>query len=209
MPSQASGEHPHVGCVRSSILSESNANRVELGRILGAHGLRGQVRVKVFGDDAGNLVQCDEIWLASEQDDPNPQLHKARYVGTGRPGEVRLQLDTIGDRDEATALRGKIVLAQAGILQPLAAGEFYWHELIGCEVQTEAGDVVGTVREIWETGAHDVLVVRNEAGRQNLIPTAREITQNIDLENQRIVVAGLPGLIDLGELGEEDQEGGT
>jgi 16S rRNA processing protein RimM len=122
---------------------------------------------------------------------------------------VRLQLDTIGDRDEATALRGKIVLAQAGILQPLAAGEFYWHELIGCEVQTEAGDVVGTVREIWETGAHDVLVVRNEAGRQNLIPTAREITQKIDLENQRIVVAGLPGLIDLGELGEEDQEGGA
>ena len=166
---------------------------------MGAHGLRGQVRVKLFGDDPENLMQCDEVWLADERNDPRAALHKMRFEGTGRVGEVRIQLETVRDRDEAQALRGKLVLATAGILEPLEPGEFYWHQLIGCEVTTEAGDAVGTVREIWETGAHDVLVIRDESGRQNLIPTARELTREIDLQNKRIVIAALPGLIDLGD----------
>ena len=63
-------------------------------------------------------------------------------------------------------------------------------------METEEGALVGTVRELWETGAHDLLVIRAEDGRQVLVPTARELLPVIDLEQKRLVVAGIPGLLE-------------
>jgi 16S rRNA processing protein RimM len=147
-------------------------------------------------------MSCEEIWLGDRRDDPEAKLYQIEFRGTGRANEARLGLAGIVDRDAAQALRGLLVLASESALEPLDDDEFYWHQLVGCQVETETGEHVGTVREIWETGAHDVLVVRNEAGMQNLIPTARELTREIDLPGRRIVVASVPGLIDLGEPAE-------
>ena len=74
--------------------------------------------------------------------------------------------------------------------------DFYWHELIGCTVETEAGDEVGVVRELWDTGRHDVLVVEGGPGGQVLIPTVREIMTRVDRAARRIVVDAIPGLIE-------------
>lgn len=178
--------------------------RVEVGRVVGPHGLRGQLRVRFFGDGPENLMSCSKVWLGDRRDDPNAKSYEVEFVGTGRANEARLGLAGIIDRDASQALRGLLVLASESALEPLDDDEFYWHQLVGCEVETETGERVGTVREIWETGAHDVLVVRDEAGRQNLIPTARELTREIDIPGRRIVVAAVPGLIDLGEASETD-----
>lgn len=172
---------------------------VELGRIVGEHGLKGQVRVRFFGESYEHLKSCTQVWLGERRGDVNAKLHEVQFVGTGRANEARLGLKGIADRDAAQALRGLLVLGSESALEPLDDDEFYWHQLVGCKVETEDGQSVGTVREIWETGAHDLLVVRDESGRQNLIPTARELTQLIDLPGRRIVVAALPGLIDLGD----------
>jgi len=178
--------------------------RVEVGRVVGPHGLRGQLRVHFFGDGPENLMSCSKVWLGDRRDDPNAKSYEVEFVGTGRANEARLGLAGVIDRDASQALRGLLVLAEESALEPLDDDEFYWHQLVGCEVETETGERVGTVREIWETGAHDVLVVRDEAGRQNLIPTARELTREIDIPGRRIVVAAVPGLIDLGEASETD-----
>jgi len=81
-------------------------------------------------------------------------------------------------------------------LLPLDADEFYWHELIGCRVETQEGREVGVVREIWATGAHDVLVVEQGGGGDVLISTAREIVTRIDPAAGLVVVDALPGLLE-------------
>lgn len=177
---------------------------VELGRIVGEHGLKGQVRVRFFGESYEHLLSCTHVWLGERRGDSNARQHEVQFVGMGRAKEARLGLKGIADRDAARALRGLLVLGSEAALERLAEDEFYWHQLVGCEVYTEAGQSVGTVCEIWETGAHDLLVVRDESGHQNLIPTARELTRRIDLAGRRIVVAALPGLIDLGEAPETE-----
>ena len=182
--------------------------KVELGRVVGSHGLRGAVRVRFFGDDPQHLMNAEEVWLGEGREDRHAKSFGVLSGGMGRAREVRLELAGVADRDAADALRGRYVLALARDLEPLQADEFYWHELVGCSVYTEAGIRVGEVCEIWETGAHDVLVVRDAEGRQNLIPTARELTREIDREARRIVVASLPGLIDLGDDPEAHGEGG-
>ena len=81
-------------------------------------------------------------------------------------------------------------------LHDLPDGEFYWYELVGCEVWTESGQRVGEVRELWETGPQDLLVIRGTDGEDRLIPTARDLVPEIDLENRRITVVDLPGLLE-------------
>ncbi len=174
--------------------------RVELGRVVGAHALAGQVRVRFFGDGPENLLGCPFVFLGERRDDPAAARYAVRGGGQGRGGEVRLSLEGVDDRDAAEALRGSLVLVDSHVLEPLDEDEFYWHELIGCTVETEAGERLGSVRELWNTGGHDVLVVIGERG-QVLIPTVREIMKRVDRSQGRIVIDPIPGLLNE----EEDQ----
>jgi len=171
--------------------------KIALGRVVGAHGLRGQLRVRCLGDHPGNLLAAASIELADARgaEDPAPQRREIREAAAGRAGEVRLRLAGVEDRNAALALRGHLLLGNSADLAPLPEGEFYWFQLIGCRVE-RAGRTLGRVREIWETGAHDVLVVSGCDGRERLIPTARELVPEVDLAARRIVVADLPGLGD-------------
>ncbi len=167
-----------------------------LGRILGAHGLRGQVRVKWLGDGPDNLSRMPEVGLARTPDDAAPRRFVLERVGPGRPGEARVTLQGVTDRDAAEALRGLVVLGEASRLEALPPGEHYWFEWIGCRVEGSTGRTIGTVKEIWETGAHDVLVVEAEDGRRVLLPAARELLREIDVPGQRLVIEEIPGLVD-------------
>ena len=169
---------------------------VEFGCIVGAHALRGEVRVRFFGDGPQHLLALRAVWLARQRGDPEARRHEVLRSGTGRGGEVRLGLEGVGDRSAAEALRGLLVLGSAESLEPLGEGELYWHQLIGCRVETQAGEPVGRVREIWQTGGHDVLVVDTDDGRPVLVPTAREIMTRVDLDDRRIVIDAIPGLLE-------------
>lgn len=170
--------------------------RIVLGEIAGAHGLRGEIRVRISGDAPDHLLAVETIWLGRRAGDPEARRHTVIEAGLARTGEVRLRLQGIDHRDKVQALVGLLVTAPPSVLPELPEGEFYWYELIGCRVESDAGESVGTVREIWETGAHDVLLVEDEDGVRRLLPTAAELMKVIDLDARRIVVVDLPGLLE-------------
>ena len=174
------------------------ARRVALGRVVGAHGLRGELRVRLLDERDNNLRAVASVWLAREEGDPKAVEARVRAVGSGRRGEARLALEGIDRREAADALRGRWVLARAEELAPLPPGEYYQYELVGCRVEDGEGRALGTVAGIWETGAPDVLVVVDEAegGRERLIPAAREILREVDVAGRRITIDAPPGLID-------------
>jgi 16S rRNA processing protein RimM len=173
------------------------SDRVVLGRIAGAHALAGEVRVQFFGDGPDNLLRVSEVWLEGDRSGGSPRHFEVLAAAPGgRAGEIRLALAGVADRDAATALRGRSVLGDASRLAPLEAGEFYWYQLVGCRVEGTDGTPLGTVQELWETGAHDVLVVEDPAGRRQLFSTARELMPEVDLASRRIVVEILPGMLD-------------
>lgn len=166
---------------------------------MGSHGTEGAVRVRILGDGPEHLLAAREVALADSArgtEDPAPVRFEVEEGGTGRPGEVRLQLRGIGDIEAARALRGRLVVAPAAALPELPEGEFYWFQLVGCRVARADGEEVGTVRELWDAGAHDVLVVEGDDGRDRLVPTARAVMREVDLAARRIVVEDVPGLLD-------------
>jgi 16S rRNA processing protein RimM len=178
--------------------SSIELERVTLGRVIGAHGLRGELRVRLLDGTDNNLHALSSVWLAREEGDPKPVEARVRAVGSGRRGEARLALEGVDGRDAAEALRGRLVQADVDQLGPLEEGEYYQYELIGCRVEDGSGRVLGVVQEIWDTGAPAVLVVVDQAKREHLIPAAREILREVDVAARRITIDAPPGLLDPG-----------
>lgn len=172
------------------------SQRIVLGEIRGAHGVEGEVRVRSAGDSIDPFFELESVWVGRSATDPEARRYAVLGCANARAGEVRLRLEGVDSRDAVGPLIGCVLAGPASILPPLPPGEFYWYELIGFRVESAAGEDLGSVREIWETGAHDVLVVENEDGLRRLIPTAEELLQEIDSASRRIVVVDLPGLLD-------------
>jgi 16S rRNA processing protein RimM len=173
--------------------------RVVVGRIVGAHGIRGEVRVRVLGDGPEHLLAVSGVSLSSRADAPeaDPAARACDVDGarSGRPGEVRLTLAGVRDRDAAAALRGTWLLVDADDLPELGEDEHYWYELVGFLVVDGTGARVGRVRELWETAAHDLLVVIDDEGRQHLVPAVDAFVKEIDRDGRLIRIEAIPGLL--------------
>ncbi len=186
---------PTAGSTSSTDEGREDTERVALGRIVGAHGLRGQLRVRYFGGDPDHLTQISAVLLAETEDDPEAEPYEITEAAAGRRGQVRMTLAGVESRESAELLRGRLVVVEAAQLSELPEGEYYSYQLVGCRVESEDGRDIGTVREVWSTGAPDVLVVEDEAGVRHLIPAAESLLREIDIDRQRIVIEILPGLL--------------
>ncbi len=187
---------PTAGSTSSTDEEREYTERVALGRIVGAHGLRGQLRVRYFGGDPDHLTQISAVRIAESEDDPEAESYEVTEASAGRSGQVRMTLVGVENRDSAERLRGRLVVVEAAQLKELPAGEYYSYQLVGCRIEGVDGREIGTVREVWSTGAPDVLVVEDEAGVRHLIPAAESLLREIDIDRQRIVIEILPGLLD-------------
>ena len=172
------------------------AERVSVGRIAGAHGLKGEVRVRVEGGDPEALATANRLWLAADGETEAGAAYDVVQVREGRPGECRVRLEGVADRDAAQALRGHVVWLSAQDLPPLEPDEYYAYELVGCAVADAAGDAIGEVVRILETGAQDLLVVTTPEGDEHLVPMAEPILQSVDVAARSVVIDPPPGLLD-------------
>jgi len=120
-------------------------------------------------------------------------LRKVKLLNGRRQGKlVVAAIDGITDRDAAAALSGWKILIDKNQLPAPAEGEYYWADLLGLKVETDQGVALGVVDHLLETGANDVLVVK-DGGRERLIPFLQQQTVlKIDLENSLMVVAWDP-----------------
>ncbi len=169
----------------------SSAKRVVVGRIAGAHGVRGWLRVSVFADGSDALKPGTVVYLQGESEEG----FEVRRAAPGRRGgEWRVALDGVESRDAAEALGGRAVSVAVDALGSAGEDSVWGHELIGCAVEAEDGAPLGRVREIWATGASDVLVVEAPDGAEHLLPAAFLV--DVDVAAQRLVVRVLPGLVE-------------
>jgi len=187
---------PTVGSTSSTETEREPAERVALGRVVGAHGMGGQLRVRYFGGAPDNLMRLETALLAESEDAADAERFEVTRAAPGRREEVRMALAGVADRESAERLRGKLVVVEASQLEALPEGEYYSYQLVGCRVEDADGQPIGTVREVWPTGAVDVLVVEGEKGARQLIPAAEDQLRSVDIEERRIVIEILPGLLD-------------
>lgn len=161
------------------------AARLAIGVIVGAHGVAGQVRMLIWTHFPERIPEIKQVFL---DDDPEPRRLKSARV----QGNIAvLTIEGVASRDAAEALRGKIVRVGPGDAAPLGEDEYYQYQLIGLEVFDEAGNRLGELVDILETGANDVYVVRDERGAETLLPALKDVILEIDLERGRIIARPL------------------
>ena len=157
---------------------------LEVGYVSRAHGIRGEIAVKPFDPDSEALLQVERISVAARLGEPKPyRIVQARKAAK----EVLLVLEGVAGRTEAEALKGATVSAFREDLPPPEGDEFFQGDLLGLAVVNEAGEALGKVEEIWETGPVPNLVIRGEGG-ELIVPFADEFIPEVDLEAGRLVV---------------------
>ena len=151
--------------------------RIALAAVAGAHGVKGEVRLKLFTDSADGLALYDRLYLGGQET-------KLRSVRDGGKAAIA-RFDGVADRGAAEALRGQLVEVDRDAMPPLDEGEYYHADLIGLTCFDAAGATVGSVVGVENFGAGDLLDVEKVDGKRALIPFKDGIA---DLVDARIVL---------------------
>ncbi len=152
-------------------------DKVTLAAVAGAHGVKGEVRLKLFADSVESLAAHPRLWVGGVE-------RRLLDVRAGGKAAVA-RFDGIADRSAAESLRGQLVEVDRSALPPLKEGEYYHADLIGLACVDGAGRPVGSVIAVENYGAGDLLEVEVDGGRRSLIPFRPGIS---DLVDGRIVL---------------------
>jgi len=150
---------------------------VALAAVAGAHGLKGELRLKLFSDSVESLARHSHFHVGGRQ------LALKDIKDGGKTAIARFE--GISDRTQAEALRGELVEIDRDALPPLEEGEYYHADLIGLPCVDEGGDALGMVVAVENFGAGDLLEVEREGGKRSLIPFREPMAR---LDDNRIVV---------------------
>lgn len=169
-----------------------------VGHLSKAHGTRGEVLVRILTDEPEEVFGSGRRLIVGDAAGELGDAALELVVETSRPYRKGwlMTLAGVADRAGAEALAGRYLLVPRSERGELAEGEFYYHQLLGLEVETVTGEAVGRVREVYETEPHHMLEVKGSAG-VHLVPFRRELVRSVDLEARRMVIDPPEGLLDV------------
>jgi 16S rRNA processing protein RimM len=157
-------------------MNGSGERKIALAAVAGAHGIKGELRLKLFSDSIENLSRQENLYVGGSK-------RRLLSIREGKMPVVRFE--GIDDRSAAEALRGQLVEVDREALPSLDEGEYYHADLIGIAAVDREGNPVGIVTAIENYGAGDLLEVELADGRRSLIPFKPGIA---DLEEGRIIL---------------------
>ena len=157
-------------------LAAVDAVRLAVGVFVGTHGVQGELRLQLWTDAPDHLREISQVWVGDEE--------QPRQLTGFRPADDRalVSLAGVGNVETARTFVGQRLLIAGADAQPLAEGELFLYQLVGLTVVTDDGETLGTIADVMETGANDVLVIRPAAGGADILyPHHREFVAGVDL----------------------------
>ena len=165
---------------------------LELGQIVGTHGVRGEVRVDPWCDSPDFAKRFPLLFYDDRGENP------VRVLSCRAHGNlVLLRLEGVDTLDDAARMRGRILYIRRGDVA-LPEGTWFVGELLGCRV-VDADDparVYGTLTQVTPTGANDVWQITDAAGREYLIPAIKDVVVDARVEEDTVVIRPLKGIFD-------------
>ena len=154
---------------------------IVIGKIVAPHGVRGDVRVTPLTDFPDRFLTMKSVLVGEKRSLPieTAKFHKQFLL---------LKFRGFDDRNAVEELRGQLLHVHRQDLVPLQEGEFYVFDIIGMEVYTVDGNLLGKIGEVIETGSNDVYVVERPDNRPLLVPALKKIVATMDVANRRMVI---------------------
>lgn len=176
--------------------------RVLMGVVEGAHGVQGLVKVRSFAEDPAAIASYGPL------ESGDGQRFKARFKGMAK-GNVLMILSGVTDRDQAQALRGTELFVPRSALPKLDGADdgFYYADLIGLEAKLADGNILGSVVNVADFGAGDLLEVRlPDAKRTVLVPFTKAVVPEVNMAQGFVVIDPPSGLLDAPKKADEKVE---
>lgn len=164
---------------------------LELGKIVGTHGVRGEMRVQPWCDSPAFFQQFHTLYFSKGGEDPT------KVISSRPHGNVMLlKLEGINTVEAASVLRGRVLFMNRDDAD-LAQGDYFIQDLIGCRViDADTGRLYGTLTDVSATGANDVWHVQDGSGREYLLPAIPPVVIDTDVEHEEIKIRPLKGIFD-------------
>jgi 16S rRNA processing protein RimM len=153
-------------------MASGGERRIALAAVAGAHGVKGELRLKLFSDSVESLARQKKLYVGGAE---------RRLLGIRDSGKTAVaRFEGIADRSGAEALRGSLVEVERSALPPLEDGEYYHADLIGLNAVDGQGNAAGTVVAVENFGAGDLLEIELADGKRSLIPFKPGIADLVD-----------------------------
>ena len=161
-------------------------DKFEIGKIVNTFGIKGEVKVIPYTDDINQFKKMKNIYVNKKvMEIENVRYHKNAII---------LKLKGIDTMNDAENLRNSTLEIQR-TKKILPANTYYINDLIGLEVYTDEEKLLGKIKDIYNTGANDIYTVETPEKKEILLPAIKEVIKKIDIENKKIIVHILKGLI--------------
>jgi len=163
---------------------------LEIGEVVRPHGVKGRIKSKSYLVSKDTIFRLDEVFIRRSEE---PAVRFQVKTLQADRKTLLLELEGIEDIDAAARLVGCRILISSDKLEKLSEDEYYWHELLGLQVTTEAGQSLGRIESIVPGENHDVYVCTGHE-REILLPAIGEVIRKIDIDAGVMVVRLLEGL---------------
>lgn len=164
---------------------------LEIGQIVNTFGIKGMVKVKPFTENVRRFDKLEKIYIENKKSRKEYEIEEVKY----HKDMVLIKFKGINTLEEANLLRESYLIVDREKEEPLEEGTYYIVDMIGLEVYTEEGELLGKLEDIFNTGSNDIYVVKNELGKQILLPAIGEVIKQIDMENKKMIVHLISGLV--------------
>jgi len=164
-------------------MSEVQSKQLAVGKIMGAHGIRGWVKVYSYTDPVENILDYSPWQIFTHGEWREVKVLEGRVQGKG----VVARLEGINDRNAAELMQQVPIEVARDALPDADDGEFYWDELEGLAVVNREGVALGTVSHLFETDAHPILVAV-DGETERMIPFVEAYIDEVDVEHGKVVV---------------------
>ena len=165
--------------------------RLEVGQIVNTFGIKGEVKVVPFTDDIKRFDNLKKVYVKTQKESKQYKIENVKY----HKNMVLIKLEGINTVENAETLRNAFLEIDRKDAVPLEEGTYFIADVMGAEVYTDEGKLLGKVEDIFNTGSNDIYVVKDELGKQILLPGIKEVIKEVLLEQEKIIVHLIPGLI--------------
>ena len=166
-------------------------NYLEAGKIVNTHGLRGEVKLVPWTDSPQTFEEIDYVFIKKKTGDVRLDIERLKY----QKNNLIVKFNQISSIEEAEKLKNQTVYIDRDALGELPEGVYYIADIIGLTAVDESGNAVGTVVDIFNTGANDIYDIKREGKKNLLLPVIDDVI-TVNLENERVVVKIPEGLDD-------------
>lgn len=164
---------------------------LEIGQIVNTFGIKGMVKVKPFTDNIERFDELEKVYIENKKGKKEYEIEEVKY----HKNMVLIKFKGIENPEDANLLRESYLLVDRANEKPLEEGTYYIVDMIGLDVYTDENEFLGKLEDIFNTGSNDIYVVKNELGKQILLPAIDDVLKEIDMENEKVIVHLIPGLI--------------